>query len=64
LVKSFVTPDAAGLQPGKYTGTLIGFSGALASGGVSVSNNINGVGMTGVFYSMSASSAPITFTVE
>jgi hypothetical protein len=64
LVKSFVTPDAAGLQPGSYTGTLIGFSGALAGGGVSVSNNINGVGMTGVFYSMSAASASITFTVE
>ena len=64
LVKSLVSPDAAGLKPGSYTGTLLGFSGALGGGGVSISNNITGVGVTGVFSSISGSSTPITFTVE
>jgi hypothetical protein len=53
------------LQPGSYTGTLVGFSGALSGGGgLTTSNNITGVGVTGIFYSMSASSSPITFTVK
>jgi len=63
-VKSSAMPDSAGLPPGSYTGTIIGFSGALANGGVTTSNNITGVGVTGLFYSLSTSSSPITFTVK
>jgi hypothetical protein len=65
LVKSITMPDSADLQPGSYTGTLVGFSGALAGGGgVAISNNITGVGVTGLFYSMSAAASPIAFTVK
>lgn len=63
-VKSLTRPDADGLLPGSYTGSIIGFSGALAGGSLTTSNNITGVGVTGLFYSMSTSSTPITFTVE
>jgi|GEM_PF-384017 len=64
LVKSATRPDSEDLLPGSYTGTIIGFSGAVSSSGVTTSNNITGQGVTGQFYSMSASSSPITFTVE
>jgi hypothetical protein len=64
LVKSAIRPDSEDLLPGSYTGSIIGFSGALAGGGVTISNNITGLGVTGLFYSMSAASSPITFTVE
>ena len=62
-VKSFGMPDAP-LTPGDYTGSVIGFSGALAGGTLSTSNNITGAGVTGLFYSMSAQSTAITFTVK
>ena len=65
LVKSSFMPDAPGLQPGTYTGSLTGFSGALAGGSVTISNNITGAGVTGLFYSSSSGSDNmITFTVQ
>ena len=64
LVKSALMPSAAGLQPGTYTGTLSAFSGALAGTTGTTSNNITGVGVTGLFYSVSGSSNVITFTVQ
>jgi hypothetical protein len=67
LVKSALTPTAAGLQPGTYIGTVIGFSGALAgTGGTSItsSNNITGAGVTGLFYSVSGAQDMVTFTVQ
>jgi hypothetical protein len=64
LVKSATRPDSEDLLPGTYTGSIVGFSGALSSNGLTTSNNISGLGVTGQFYSMSASSSPITFTVE
>src|SRR6478752_5183757 len=64
LVKSSFMPDAD-LQPGSYTASVIGFSGALTGNAVtSTSNNITGQGVTGQFYSMSSSSNEITFTVK
>jgi hypothetical protein len=63
-VKSLSMPDAGGLAPGEYTGSIIGFSGALAGGSLTTSNNITGAGVTGLFYSMSGTSNAITFTVE
>jgi hypothetical protein len=62
LLKSLVMPGA-GLTPGMYTGSLIGFSGAFAASG-STTNNITGMGVTGEFYSFSGSDAKITFTVQ
>lgn len=63
VVESLVNPGE-GLLPGTYTGSIIGFSGAFAAGNVTVSNNITGQGVTGLFYSFSNSSEAITFTVE
>jgi hypothetical protein len=63
-VKSAFMSDSADLQPGTYTGSLIGFSGSLSSNGVTTSNNITGLGVTGQFYSLSSGSNSITFTVE
>jgi len=63
LVKSFATADSD-LVPGTYTASVFGFSGALSSNGVTTSNNITGLGVTGQFYSMSSASNEITFTVE
>jgi hypothetical protein len=62
LVKSEVYPDMD-LAPGTYTGSITGFSGAFSATG-SVSNNITGQGVTGLFYSVSSSSGSITFTVK
>jgi hypothetical protein len=62
-VKSLLMPDAAGLLPGMYTGSLIGFSGPFAGSG-NTSNNITGMGVTGEFYSFSGQEAKITFTVQ
>ena len=53
-----------GLLPGTYTGTVFGFSGAFSAGNVTISNNITGQGVTGLFYSFSNSGEDITFTVE
>jgi len=64
LVKSATMSDASDLQPGTYTGSVIGFSGALSGNGLSTSNNITGLGVTGQFYSLSSGSNEITFTVE
>jgi len=61
--KSAVMPDSD-LAPGTYTGTVIGFSGAFSSTGMSTSNNITGLGVTGQFYSLSSGSNSITFTVK
>jgi len=63
LVKSAM-PDSANLKPGTYTGSLIGFSGAVSNGSLTTSNNITGLGVTGQFYSMSTGSNSITFTVK
>jgi len=63
LVKSLLTPDT-GLMPGTYTGSVIGFSGALAGNSSGTTNNITGAGVTGIFYSISGSSDSITFTVQ
>jgi hypothetical protein len=64
LVKSATMPNAVGLQPGTYTGSVLGFSGALAGGGGNSSNNITGAGVTGLFYSVSGSQSTVTFTVQ
>ena len=64
LVKSAIMPDAD-LQPGTYTASVIGFSGAFSgNSGLTTSNNITGQGVTGQFYSMTNSSNEITFTVK
>ena len=44
-----LNPQGATLAPGDYTANLIGFAGAFTGGqsGISVSNNITGVGVTG-----------------
>lgn len=64
VVKSAFMADAANLLPGTYTGSVLGFSGAISSGDLTTSNNITGLGVTGQFYSMSSSSNSITFSVE
>jgi len=63
LVKSAVMTDSD-LAPGTYTASVLGFSGAISSNGLTTSNNITGQGVTGQFYSMSSSSNQITFTVK
>ena len=62
-VKSLQTPDSD-LQPGSYTASVFGFSGSISSNGITTSNNITGLGVTGQFYSMSSASDQITFTVK
>jgi len=62
LVKSELSMDMD-LAPGSYTASVTGFSGAFSATG-SVSNNIVGQGVTGIFYSVSNSSSSITFTVK
>lgn len=63
LVKSAFMKDLD-LQPGSYTASVIGFSGAVSSNGLTPSNNITGQGVTGQFYSLSSSSNEISFTVK
>jgi hypothetical protein len=65
MPKSLLNP-MAGLSPGLYTGSVIGFSGAFAAAGgnVTTSNNITGMGVTGMFYSVSSQQNAITFTVQ
>jgi hypothetical protein len=62
-VESLINPGE-GLLPGEYTASVMGFSGAYSAGMVTISNNITGQGVTGLFYSFSNSSAAITFTIE
>jgi hypothetical protein len=62
LVKSELSMDMD-LAPGSYTASVTGFSGAFSATG-SVSNNITGQGVTGIFYSVSNSSTSISFTVK
>lgn len=64
LVKSATMPNSPDLSPGSYTASVSGFSGALSSNGLTTSNNITGLGVTGQFYSLSSSSNQITFTVK
>lgn len=64
LVKSATMVDSPNLSPGTYTGSVIGFSGAISNGGLTTSNNITGLGVTGQFYSLSSTSNSISFTVE
>lgn len=64
LVKSALASSAADLAAGTYTGSIIGFSGALAGGSGNTSNNITGAGVTGLFYSISGAQDMITFTVQ
>jgi len=54
------------LAPGTYTASILGFSGfaALPAGGILLSNNITGAGVTGRMFSLGAAPAPITFTVH
>jgi hypothetical protein len=55
----------ANLLPGVYTASVNAYSGAFSStGGFTVTNNITGAGVTGIFYSVSDSSATATFTVQ
>jgi len=60
--KSLLMP-MAGLQPGMYSASVIGFSGPFAPSG-NTTNNITGMGVTGEFYSFSGQEAKITFTVQ
>ena len=63
-----VTSLATGqpLKPGSYTASLIGFSGFTPQpgGGIQLSNNITGSGVTGVFFSAGASPPSVSFTVH
>ena len=61
-----LNPQGATLAPGDYTANLIGFAGAFTGGqsGISVSNNITGVGVTGQFYSFSSNATPVSFTLH
>ncbi len=65
-VKSAVSAGAPPLKPGTYTASLVGFSGfyAQATGGIQLSNNVTGTGVTGTFFSLGSAPTPITFTVQ
>jgi hypothetical protein len=54
------------LPPGDYTASLWAFSGFTSSPttGFTVTNNITGAGVTGIFWSISTVASPITFTVQ
>jgi len=64
VVKSAYMQGSPPLLPGAYTGDLIGFSGFQGAGGVQISNNITGAGVTGIFYSISATQPTVNFTVQ
>jgi hypothetical protein len=63
-VKSAVTGGP--LIPATYTASLIGFSGfaALAGGGIQLTNNITGAGVTGTMLSIGTAPDPVTFTTH
>jgi Carboxypeptidase regulatory-like domain len=54
------------LKPGGYTASLIGFSGfsPQAGGGIQLTNNITGSGVTGTFFSIGNSPPSVAFTVH
>lgn len=54
------------LIPDTYTASLIGFSGfaALPGGGIQVTNNITGAGVTGTLFSIGTAPQPVTFTIH
>jgi hypothetical protein len=54
------------LAPGSYTATLTGFSGFTPQpgGGIQLTNNITGSGVTGTFFSAGATAPIVTFTVH
>jgi len=60
-----VMNNRSALKPGAYSGALVGFSGfyAGAGGGLQLSKNITGSGVTGTFFSV-ATPSPISFTVK
>jgi hypothetical protein len=66
-VSDLLNPVAGSpLTPGDYTASLWAFSGFTSSPttGFTVTNNITGAGVTGVFWSFSTVASPITFTVQ
>jgi len=62
MPRSLLMP-MAGLTPGTYKASIIGFSGPFAASG-STTNNITGTGVTGIFYSISGTGEDVTFTVQ
>lgn len=54
------------LTPGSYTASLVGFSGFTpqSGGGIQLTNNITGSGVTGTFFSVGNSPPSVTFTVH
>ena len=54
------------LIPSTYTASLLGFSGfaALPGGGIQLTNNITGAGVTGTLLSIGTAPDPVTFTVH
>jgi hypothetical protein len=64
-VTSYITPGAP-LKPGTYRASLLGFSGyyAQTGGGLQVSNNVTGAGVTGTFGSFAGAAGQISFTVH
>jgi hypothetical protein len=54
------------LKPGTYTVSAVGFSGfyGASAGGLQLSNNITGAGVTGQFFSISDSQVSVMFTVQ
>jgi hypothetical protein len=54
------------LMPGTYTADVVGYSGfyGASAGGLQLSNNITGTGVTGQFFSFSQAQASATFTVQ
>jgi hypothetical protein len=66
-VSDLLNPVAGSpLTPGDYTASLWAFSGFTTSPttGFTVTNNITGAGITGVFWSFSTVASAITFTVQ
>lgn len=61
-----LNPQGGTLAAGDYTANLVGFAGAFTGGqsGISVSNNITGVGVTGQLYSFSSNATPVSFTLH
>jgi hypothetical protein len=54
------------LKPGTYAASAIGFSGfyGQSGGGLQLSNNITGAGVTGQFFSLSQTQVSVMFTVQ
>jgi hypothetical protein len=60
------TISGAALKPGNYTANVIGFSGfaATAGGGIQLSNNITGAGVTGTFLSVAGQASDVKFKLH